>query len=162
MNNNEMEKSKESPLNINSKKIQNEMIHLKDDILKDLKNFERNYSEKFKSLNKIIDERLEDFEKRIETYNQRLFKISQMVVDDRSVKEKIERISQDKADLKDQMLTMGVKLDKLEKQYDEKIDRIETILNDSVIYSGIIGTKCRFINFHELVKNINFYSTSYM
>jgi len=151
MNNNEMEKSKESPLNINSKKIQNEMIHLKDDILKDLKNFERNYSEKFKSLNKIIDERLEEFEKRIETYNQRLFKISQMVVDDRSVKEKIERISQDKTDLKDQMLTMGVKLDKLEKQYDEKIDRIETILNDSVIYSGIIGTKCRFINFHEFI-----------
>jgi len=151
MNNNEMEKSKESPLNINSKKIQNEMIHLKDDILKDLKNFERNYSEKFKSLNKIIDERLEEFEKRIETYNQRLFKISQMVVDDRSVKEKIERISQDKADLKDQMLTMGVKLDKLEKQYDEKIDGIENILNDSVIYSGIIGNKGRFINFHEFI-----------
>ena len=154
MNINEMEKNKESPLNINSKKIQNEMIHLKDDILKDLKNFERNYSDKFKSLNKIIDEKLEGFEKRIEVYNQRLFKISQMVVDDRSIKEKIENISQDKMDIKDQILKIGVKLDTLEKQYDEKIDGIETILNDSVIYSGIIGNKGRFINFHEFIDYI--------
>ena len=151
MNKNEMEKNGGSPLNINSKKIQNEMIHLKDDILKDLKNFERNYSDKFKSLNKIIDEKLEEFEKRIEVYNQRLFKISQMVVDDRSVKEKIDNISQDKTEIKDQILKIGVKLDKLEKQYDEKIDGIENILNDSVIYSGIIGNKGRFINFHEFI-----------
>ena len=146
-----MEKNGGSPLNINSKKIQNEMIHLKDDILKDLKNFERNYSDKFKSLNKIIDEKLEEFEKRIEVYNQRLFKISQMVVDDRSIKEKIDNISQDKTEIKDQILKIGVKLDKLEKQYDEKIDGIENILNDSVIYSGIIGNKGRFINFHEFI-----------
>ena len=151
MNKNEIEKNKESPLNINSKKIQNEMIHLKDDILKDLKNFERNYSDKFKSLNKIIDEKLEEFEKRIEVYNQRLFKISQMVVDDRSIKEKIDNISQDKTEIKEQILKIGVKLDKLEKQYDEKIDGIENILNDSVIYSGIIGNKGRFINFHEFI-----------
>ena len=151
MNKNEMEKNGGSPLNINSKKIQNEMIHLKDDILKDLKNFERNYSDKFKSLNKIIDEKLEEFEKRIEIYNQRLFKISQMVVDDRSIKEKIDNISQDKTEIKDQILKIGVKLDKLEKQYDEKIDGIENILNDSVIYSGIIGNKGRFINFHEFI-----------
>ena len=151
MNKNEMEKNGGSPLNINSKKIQNEMIHLKDDILKDLKNFERNYSDKFKSLNKIIDEKLEEFEKRIEVYNQRLFKISQMVVDDRSIKEKIDNISQDKTEIKDQILKIGVKLDKLEKQYDEKIDGIENILNDSVIYSGVIGNKGRFINFHEFI-----------
>ena len=151
MNKNEMEKNGGSPLNINSKKIQNEMIHLKDDILKDLKNFERNYSDKFKSLNKIIDEKLEEFEKRIEVNNQRLFKISQMVVDDRSIKEKIDNISQDKTEIKDQILKIGVKLDKLEKQYDEKIDGIENILNDSVIYSGIIGNKGRFINFHEFI-----------
>ena len=151
MNKNEMEKNGGSPLNINSKKIQNEMIHLKDDILKDLKNFERNYSDKFKSLNKIIDEKLEEFEKRIEVYNQRLFKISQIVVDDRSIKEKIDNISQDKTEIKDQILKIGVKLDKLEKQYDEKIDGIENILNDSVIYSGIIGNKGRFINFHEFI-----------
>ena len=151
MNKNEMEKNGGSPLNINSKKIQNEMIHLKDDILKDLKNFERNYSDKFKSLNKIMDEKLEEFEKRIEVYNQRLFKISQMVVDDRSIKEKIDNISQDKTEIKDKILKIGVKLDKLEKQYDEKIDGIENILNDSVIYSGIIGNKGRFINFHEFI-----------
>ena len=147
----ESEKDKESPLNINQKKIQNEMIHLKDDILKDLKNFEKNYSEKFKSSNKLIDEKLEEYERKIEIYNQRLFKISQIVVEDKSLKEKIEKISQDRMEIKDQILTIGVKLNKLEKQYNDKIEEIDNILNDSVKYQGIIGSRARFINFHEFI-----------
>ena len=147
----ESEGNKESPLNINQKKIQNEMIHLKDDILKDLKNFEQNYSEKFKSSNKLIDEKLEEYERKIEIYNQRLFKISQLVVEDKSLKEKIEKISQDRMEIKDQILTIGVKLNKLEKQYNDKIEEIDNILNDSVKYQGIIGSRARFINFHEFI-----------
>ena len=147
----EKEKNKESPLSINSMKIQNEMNLLKDDILKDLKNFEKNYSEKFKSSNKLIDEKLEEYERKIEIYNQRLFKISQIVVEDKSLKEKIEKISQDRMEIKDQILTIGVKLNKLEKQYNDKIEEIDNILNDSVKYQGIIGSRARFINFHEFI-----------
>ena len=66
----EKESNKESSLNINSMKMKTEMIYLKEDLLKDLKNFERTFSEKLKLSNKLIDEKLEEFEKRLETYNQ--------------------------------------------------------------------------------------------
>ena len=147
----EKEKNKESPLSINSMKIQNEMNLLKNDILKDLKNFEKNYSEKFKFSNKLIDEKLEDYEKRIEAYNQKLFQISQNVVEDKSLKEKVEKLSKDKIEIKDQILSMEIKYDKLEKEYNEKINSLESILNSSVIYTGIIGKNSRFINFHEFI-----------
>lgn len=150
----DIEKDKESPLNINQKKLQNEMIHFKEDILKELKNFERNYSEKYKSSNIIIDDKLEEFERKLENHNQRLFKISQIVVEDKTLKEKIEEISQDKIDNQDKLLKTSVKLDRLEKEYNKKIGDIDNLLNDSVIYPGIIGKKARFINFHEFIDYI--------
>jgi len=147
----EHEKGQESPMSINQKKIQNEMIHFKEEILKEMKNFERNLSEKFISSNRLLDERLDSFEKRIETNNQRIFTLSDKIVDDRMLKEKVERITNDNLDIKNNMVLFGAKLDKLSKEFDEKILYIENILNDSVIYHGIIGSKCKFINFHEFI-----------
>ena len=147
----EHEKGQESPMSINQKKIQNEMIHFKEEILKEMKNFERNLSEKFISSNRLLDERLDSFEKRIETNNQRIFNLSDKIVDDRMLKEKVERITNDNLDIKNNMVLFGAKLDKLSKDFDEKILYIENILNDSVIYQGIIGSKCKFINFHEFI-----------
>ena len=147
----EHEKGQESPMSINQKKIQNEMIHFKEEILKEMKNFERNLSEKFISSNRLLDERLDSFEKRIETNNQRIFNLSDKIVDDRMMKEKVEKITIDNLDIKNNMILFGAKLDKLSKEFDEKILYIENILNDSVIYHGIIGSKCKFINFHEFI-----------
>ena len=147
----EHEKGQESPISINQKKIQNEMIHFKEEILKEMKNFERNLSEKFISSNRLLDERLDSFEKRIETNNQRIFNLSDKIVDDRMLKEKVEKITIDNLDIKNNMILFGAKLDKLSKEFDEKILYIENILNDSVIYHGIIGSKCKFINFHEFI-----------
>ena len=147
----EHEKGQESPMSINQKKIQNEMIHFKEEILKEMKNFERNLSEKFISSNRLLDERLDSFEKRIETNNQRIFNLSDKIVDDRMLKEKVERITNDNLDIKNNMVLFSAKLDKLSKEFDEKILYIENILNDSVIYHGIIGSKCKFINFHEFI-----------
>ena len=147
----EHEKGQESPMSINQKKIQNEMIHFKEEILKEMKNFERNLSEKFISSNRLLDERLDSFEKRIETNNQRIFTLSDKIVDDRMMKEKVEKITIDNLDIKNNMILFGAKLDKLSKEFDEKILYIENILNDSVIYQGIIGSKCKFINFHEFI-----------
>ena len=147
----EHEKGQESTMSINQKKIQNEMIHFKEEILKEMKNFERNLSEKFISSNRLLDERLDSFEKRIETNNQRIFNLSDKIVDDRMMKEKVEKITIDNLDIKNNMILFGAKLDKLSKEFDEKILYIENILNDSVIYHGIIGSKCKFINFHEFI-----------
>ena len=145
------EKNVESPLNLNRVKLQNEMIYMKEDILKDLKNFERNYSEKFAKSNKLISEKLEEFEHKIDTFNQKLFEISQSSIDNISIKEKIEKILSEKLSFSDRILKLNIKFDNFEKKFIEKNAYIENILNDSVIYPGIIGNNCKFVNFHGFI-----------
>ena len=145
------EKNSESPLNLNKAKLQNEMIYLKEDILKDLKNFERNYSEKFTKSNKLINERLEEFEQKIGAFNQKLFEISQISFENKSIKEKIETISGEKVNLADRLLKLNIKFDNFEKKFIEKNAYIENLLNDSIKYPGIIGKNCKFINFHGFI-----------
>ena len=147
----DVEKNSESLLSINQKKLKNEMVYMKEDLLKDLKNFERNFSEKLTKSNQSIYERLEEFEQKIEEFNQKLFQISQTSVEDKSIKEKIEKMSEEKMNVNDKILKMNVKLDNLEKKLIEKNDYIDKILNDSIIYPGIIGSKCKFVNFHEFI-----------
>ena len=148
---NEKLQGRESVFDVNRIKFQNEMIHMKEDILRDIKTFERNFSEKFSSSNKVVGERLENFEQRLEGYNQRIFKISQSVVEDRVLKEKINLINQQSLEYKDQIMTLKTRLENLESEYNSKIESINNILNDSVIYPGIIGTKCKFGTFHEFM-----------
>ena len=147
----DVEKNSESLLSINQKKLKNEMMYMKEDLLKDLKNFERNFSEKLTKSNQSIYERIEEFEQKIEEFNQKLFQISQTSVEDKSIKEKIEKMSEEKMNVNDKILKMNVKLDNLEKKLIEKNDYIDKILNDSIIYPGIIGNKCKFVNFHEFI-----------
>ena len=150
----EKESNKESSLNINSMKMKTEMIYLKEDLLKDLKNFERTFSEKLKLSNKLIDEKLEEFEKRLEIYNQKLFAMSQLVAEDNYLKERIEKLSKEKLEMKEQIISIDIKQDKLENQFTDKIDYVQKILNDSVIYTGIIGKNGKFINFHQFIDHI--------
>ena len=112
----DVEKNSESLLSINQKKLKNEMMYMKEDLLKDLKNFERNFSEKLTKSNQSIYERLEEFEQKIEEFNQKLFQISQTSVEDKSIKEKIEKMSEEKMNVNDKILKMNVKLDNLEKK----------------------------------------------
>ena len=112
----DVEKNSESLLSINQKKLKNEMMYMKEDLLKDLKNFERNFSEKLTKSNQSIYERLEEFEQKIEEFNQKLFQISQISVEDKSIKEKIEKMSEEKMNVNDKILKMNVKLDNLEKK----------------------------------------------
>ena len=113
----DVEKNSESLLSINQKKLKNEMMYMKEDLLKDLKNFERNFSEKLTKSNQSIYERLEEFEQKIEEFNQKLFQISQTSVEDKSIKEKIEKMSEEKMNVNDKILKMNVKLDNLEKKF---------------------------------------------
>ena len=145
------EKNSESPLNINKVKLQNEMIYMKEDILKDLKNFERTYSEKFTKSSKLINERLEEFEQKIDSFNQKLFEISQTNLENKLIKEKIEKILSEKMSFSDRILKLDIKFDNFEKKFIEKNAYIESVLNDSIIYPGIIGNNCKFVNFHGFI-----------
>ena len=65
---------------------------------------------------------------------------------------------------KDELITINIKLENLEKDLYNNVYRIDKILTESVIYPGIIGNMCKFKTFHDFMdyllnqtsKNITF------
>ena len=148
------EKIKEEPFVVNQKNLKNDMIHFKDDVLKDMKNIQKNISEKFEMTNNLIKEKLESYDRKMKLYNEKLTQISNLVVTDNSMKEKIEQLVQSKVDLRDHILTNEVKFTNLEKEYHEKMEKIDYILSDSVIYPSVIGPKGKYKTFHDFIDYI--------
>ena len=150
-NENGNEKIKEEPFVVNQKNLKNDMIHFKDDVLKDMKNIQKNISEKFEMTNNLIKDKLESYDRKMNLYSEKLAQLSNLVVTDNSIKEKIEQLVQSKVDLRDHILTNEIKFTNLEKEYHEKMGKIEYILSDSVIYPSVIGPKGKYKTFHEFI-----------
>ena len=56
---NDTDKYKKTPFALNQKNIKNDMLHFKDDILKDMKTMQKNIVGKFEISNNILKEKLE-------------------------------------------------------------------------------------------------------
>lgn len=93
-------KNQDSLFNINLKNFQDDLIHFKNDILKDINIIERNISDKLLLSNQKIDEKLLEYEKRIESYNQKIFQISQSIIEDKKLKNKIDQLMNDEINIK--------------------------------------------------------------
>ena len=146
-----MSETKEEPFVVNQKNIKNDMIHFKDDMLKDMKNLQRDISEKFDMTNNIIKEKFDSYDRKFNLYNEKIAQISNLLATDKDLKDKMENLVQGKLDLRDHILTNEVKFANLEKEFHEKIEKIEYILNDSVIYPSVIGPKGKYKTFHEFI-----------
>ena len=150
-NENRNEKIKEEPFVVNQKNLKNDIIHFKDDVLKDMKSIQKNISEKFEMTNNLIKDKLESYDRKMNIYNEKLAQLSSLVVTDNSIKEKIEQLVQSKVDLRDHILTNEIKFTNLEKEYHEKMEKIDYILSDSVIYPSVIGPKGKYKTFHDFI-----------
>ena len=153
---NEIEKNKEDPFALNLTNIKNDILHFKDDILKDLKSMQKKISDKFEASNNLINSKIQSYEQKINLYNDKIIEISNLVITDKALKEKIENLSKSKLDLKDHILKNEIRLTNLEKEFQERVDKIEYILSDTVIYPSVIGLKGKFKAFHELIDYILF------
>ena len=150
-NENKNEKIKEEPFVVNQKNLKNDMIHFKDDVLKDIKYMQKNITEKFEMTNNLIKEKLESYDRKMNLYNEKLAQLSNLVVTDNAMKEKIEQLVQSKVDLRDHILTNEIKFTNLEKEYHEKMEKIDYVLSDSVIYPSVIGPKGKYKTFHDFI-----------
>ena len=146
-----MSETKEEPFVVNQKNLKNDMIHFKDDVLKDMKSLEREMTEKFDMTNNLMKEKFDSYDRKFNLYNEKIAQISNLLVTDKDLNDKIEKLVQGKLDLRDHILTNEVKFTNLEKEFHEKIEKIEYVLNDSVIYPSVIGPKGKYKTFHEFI-----------
>ena len=151
-----MNENDNNPISLNQKKLKNDMLHFKDEILKDMKNMQKTIAEKFEISNSLLKEKIESYDRKINLYNEKIIQISNLVITDKDLKEKIDKLLKSKIELKDHILTNEIKLTNLQKEFQERVTKIEYVLSDSVLYPNVIGPKGKYKTFHELIDYILF------
>ena len=133
------------------KNIQSDLIHFKDDILKDFRSIKISFNDKHSILEENLNKKLNKFELTIKSFEQKILELSKLITIDKTLKEKVEALNAFKEESSDSIFKQRAKLNEFESRINKEIDRINNILSDSVIYTGIIGGNSKFKTFHDLI-----------
>ena len=128
-----------------------DIIMFKNETLKDFKEVQTKLNKKYKVLELEIREKLESYEKRITTYENKITELSKLINTDKTIREKVDSLIEFKEKANDTMLTEKIRLDNFSKDLNSNVNRIDDILKDSVLYPGIIGGISKYKTFHDLI-----------
>ena len=137
-----------------AKNIKNDILFFKNDFLKEIKKFKTELIEEAKQDKQYMNETLEKFSSKIERFDKKIVELSNLIVTDKAIREKVEEIIEFKEKAKETMMTDGIKINNLEKDFYENIYRIDNILKDTVLNSKIIGGIAKFNTFFDFMSNI--------
>ena len=129
----------------------NDLLHFKEETLRDFKMVQKKITEKYDNLDIEMREKLEAYEKRITTYENKIFELSKLINTDKTIREKVDNLMEFKEKADESMLTEKIRLDNFSKDLKSNVERIDKILTDSVIYPGVIGGISKYKTFHELI-----------
>ena len=129
----------------------NDILLFKNETLKDFKEAKKKMFDKYSNLDENIKNRLDEFEKRINSYEIKITELSKLINVDKLIKEKIEELLEFKVKTNDKLLTEKIRLDNIRNDLKQNVTRIDKILTDSVIYPGIIGGISKYKTFHDLI-----------
>ena len=133
------------------KNIQSDLIHFKDDILKDFRSIKISFNDKHSILEENLNKKLNKFELTIKSFEQKILELSKLITIDKTLKEKVEALNAFKEESSDSIFKQRAKLNEFESRINKEIDRINNILSDSVIYPGILGGNSKFKTFHDFI-----------
>ena len=165
MNNIELLDKLESSENISKmfnsqwKNVQNDILFLKDDILKDFHQIETKLNNKYEKQNTSTLTKLDKFEKTIEAMNQKIINLSSLISTDKNIQQKVLQLYEFKTKIEDDYLNQEISIKNMSKELRDAINNYDKIIHDSVIYPGLIGYNGKFTTFHDLIdyllKNIS-------
>ena len=150
-NNQERTNSKSMTISNNSKM---DMWYFKNDILKDLKSFQKDITNKYNKGDLIIKEELHNINKNINSINIKINELSTLITVDNMTKEKVENLDKIKNKILDNILSNEIKVNNIDKETKESLIEMNNILKETVIYNGLIGPSCKFRTFHDLIDYI--------
>ena len=133
-----------SPRNINI-----DLIHFKNDILKDVRDIKYSLMEKYSVLEENLKQKMNQYDLTIKSFEQKIFELSKLITIDKSIKEKIETFNEFKEESRDNIFKQRAKFNEFENRINKEISGINDILLDSVIYPAVIGGNSKFKTFHE-------------
>ena len=131
-----------------------DIMKFKDEVLKDFKEFKKNFDEKYQTINNEIKDSLDLFNNKLSSFNLKLLEISSQIITDSISKEKISELVafQKKAE---RIMTSNKNNIIMNNEVTEnRINYIEKLLKSSVLFPGLIGTNCKYKYLSEFVEYI--------
>ena len=134
-----------------TKNIKKDILLFKDEILKEIKILKSNIIDKVESGEKYMNDKIHKFNSQITGFELKILELSNLITTDKTIREKVEQIINFKEKAQETIMTDGIKIDNLEKDFYENIYRIDNILKDTVLNSKIIGGIARFHTFFDFM-----------
>ena len=142
-------KKEDEILGISQRNIRQDILIFKEEVLKDIKNVQKDFSNKFNTLENAIKDQISIYELKVKNFEQRIKNLSNLISTDKTMIEKVEELSKFKDEAKDLLTTDSVRIKNIETDFKVNIKNIENILSSSVIYPGLIGYSGKFKSFHD-------------
>ena len=137
-----------------SNSIKMDLLMFKDDILKDFRTIQISLDEKYAKADEYLSEKINKFDLRINSFEKKIFELSNLIVTDNSIREKVEKLCQSEDEIRDTIFKRRAIFNEFEKKTKDDINRINNILTESVLYPGIIGNSCKFSSFHDFMDSV--------
>ena len=130
------------------------MLLFKNEILKDIRELEEKFNSKLSQNNLKNSQRYELYEKKFENLSTRIDQMNSQLADKDNYTEKINNLQLFKEKIEDNINVMNSRLNLFLKEYKGYINNIEQMINDNLIYPGIIGNNAKFLNFRNFIDYI--------
>ena len=137
-----------------AKTVRDDLLIFKNETLKEIKLSEKSLLEKYRNTEFSVAEKIQNFEKQIKQFNDKIIEILAFIDSIKDAKNSIDTLLAYKIKTENSLFDLDLKLKSLDKDCHDSIYNISNILKDSVIYPGIIGTTAKFKNFHDLIDYI--------
>ena len=144
-------KNEDEIVGLSNKNIRKEILLFKEEILKDIKGIQKEFSNKFNNLDNTLKEQINLYEIKVNTFEQKIRNLSNLIANDRTLMQKIEELGQFKDETRDKLLTESIKITNIESDYKMSIKNVENILSSTVVYPGLIGYSGKFKSFHDFM-----------
>ena len=128
-----------------------DIIYFKDEVLKDVKKFESKINQNIDSQMAIVKKKLDEYDIKMAAMTQKIVELESKVSGNISLIEKVQTLSNFKIKTEQDAMVQEIRVETMENDLKNAINKYDGILVETVIYPGVIGQGAKFKNFHELL-----------
>ena len=147
-----------NPLNIpqdkilqNNQNLKLDIMQFKDEILGEIKLLKKSVTEKYDFTTSFMNDKFKKYDNKLSSYSDRISDIKSSISTNDDVIKEVKSLLDFRNKIKDQMLTMDIKVNNMERETKNNIFRIDNLLSDSILYPGIIGKTSKFKTFRQML-----------
>ena len=119
--------------------IKTDIMNFKEEVLQDIKELGQKLEEKYFKISKELNNNIELYNKKITEFDFKLLDLSSKIVNDITIKEKISDLLNFKEKTDNNININKIKISMLDKEINQKMDRIDYLISNSLIFPGLIG-----------------------